>query len=93
MRCCWFQKAQSWVRQTARWVYAGWAQPDHTHLTGEGYRALADALLADLLSSYDSYRKAHGLSLTDTTTTHASPTHASTHTSPANPIPTPELAG
>ena len=44
-----------------RWVYAGWAQPDHTHLTGEGYRALADALMADLLSGYDSYRKAHNL--------------------------------
>ncbi len=72
-----------------RWVYAGWAQPDHTHLTGEGYRALADALLADLLSSYDSYRKAHGLTLTDTTT-HASPTHASTNTSPSDPVTTPE---
>ena len=47
-----------------RWVYAGWAQPDHTHLTGEGYRALADSLMADLLSSYDSYRKAHGLPIT-----------------------------
>ena len=44
-----------------RWVYAGWAQHDHTHLTGEGYRALADALMADLLSGYDSYRRAHGL--------------------------------
>ena len=55
-----------------RWVYAGWAQPDHTHLTGEGYRALADALMADLLSSYDSYRKAHGLTLSDS------------HTAPSN---------
>lgn len=44
-----------------RWVLAGWAQPDHTHLTGEGYRTLADALLADLLSGYDAYRAAHGL--------------------------------
>lgn len=44
-----------------RWVLAGWAQPDHTHLTGEGYRTLADALLADLLSGYDAYREAHGL--------------------------------
>ncbi len=48
-----------------RWVYAGWAQPDHTHFTGEGYRALADALMADLLSGYDSYRKAHNLPLSD----------------------------
>ena len=44
-----------------QWVRAGWAQPDHTHMTGEGYRALADALLADLLSAYDQYRKTHGL--------------------------------
>ena len=44
-----------------QWVRAGWAQPDHTHLTGEGYRSLADALLADLLSGYDAYRKQHGL--------------------------------
>ena len=44
-----------------RWVYAGWAQHDHTHLNGEGYRVLADALMADLLSGYDSYRAAHGL--------------------------------
>ncbi len=44
-----------------RWVLAGWAQPDHTHLTGEGYRTLADALLADLLAGYDAYRTAHGL--------------------------------
>ena len=43
------------------WVRAGWAQPDHTHMTGEGYRALADALLADILSAYDRYRVAHGL--------------------------------
>lgn len=44
-----------------RWVYAGWAQHDHTHFNGEGYRVLADALLADLLSGYDNYRAAHEL--------------------------------
>lgn len=44
-----------------QWVRAGWAQGDHTHLTGEGYRSLADALLADLLAGYDMYRKQHGL--------------------------------
>ena len=44
-----------------QWVRAGWAQRDHTHLTGEGYRALADALLSDVLSGYDGYRKQHGL--------------------------------
>ena len=38
-----------------RWVAAGYAQPDHTHLTGPGYRALADALVADLLSAYSAY--------------------------------------
>jgi lysophospholipase L1-like esterase len=37
-------------------VYAGWAQPDHTHFTGEGYRALADALLADLMTGYQAYK-------------------------------------
>jgi hypothetical protein len=37
-------------------VYAGWAQPDHTHFTGEGYRALADALVADLMSGYQAYK-------------------------------------
>lgn len=40
-----------------RWVAAGYAQPDHTHLTGTGYRALADALAADLLSGYDAWQK------------------------------------
>ena len=69
-----------------RWVYAGWAQPDHTHLTGEGYRALADALLADLLSGYDSYRKAHNLAITDTT--NISPNHASTETPLSGPATT-----
>ena len=39
-----------------QWVGIGWAQPDHTHFTGEGYRALADALIADLISGYQSYK-------------------------------------
>ena len=39
------------------WVYAGWAQPDHTHFTGEGYRALADALMADLMTGYQAYKE------------------------------------
>ena len=38
-----------------RWVSSGYAQPDHTHLTGTGYRALADALTADLLSAYSAF--------------------------------------
>jgi hypothetical protein len=40
-----------------QWVYAGWAQPDHTHFTGEGYRALADALIADLMTGYQAYKE------------------------------------
>jgi hypothetical protein len=40
-----------------QWVYAGWAQPDHTHFTGEGYRALADALVADLMTGYQAYKE------------------------------------
>ena len=38
------------------WVYAGWAQPDRTHFTGDGYRALADALVADLMTGFQSYK-------------------------------------
>ena len=40
-----------------QWVYAGWAQPDHTHFTGDGYRALADALVADLMTGYQAYKE------------------------------------
>jgi lysophospholipase L1-like esterase len=40
-----------------QWVYAGWAQPDHTHFTGTGYRALADALMADLMTGYHAYKE------------------------------------
>jgi lysophospholipase L1-like esterase len=40
-----------------QWFYAGWAQPDHTHFTGEGYRALADALVADLMAGYEAYKE------------------------------------
>ncbi len=42
-----------------RWVYAGWAQPDHTHFTGDGYRALADALVSDLMAGYQAYKERH----------------------------------
>jgi len=41
------------------WVYAGWAQPDHTHFTGDGYHALADALMADLMSGFEDYKERH----------------------------------
>jgi hypothetical protein len=40
-----------------QWVYAGWAQADHTHFTGPGYRALADALMADLMTGYQAYKE------------------------------------
>ena len=40
-----------------QWVGIGWAQADHTHFTGEGYRALADALIADLIAGYQAYKQ------------------------------------
>jgi lysophospholipase L1-like esterase len=39
----------------SRWVANGLAQGDHTHLTGTGYRVLADALYRDLMTVYNSY--------------------------------------
>jgi lysophospholipase L1-like esterase len=38
-----------------RWVSAGYGQPDRTHLTGTGYRALAQAFYLDLLAAYKRY--------------------------------------
>ena len=43
-----------------QWVYAGWAQPDHTHFTGDGYRALADALVGDLMTGYKAWKQKNG---------------------------------
>jgi lysophospholipase L1-like esterase len=40
-----------------QWVSAGWAQADHTHFTGDGYRALADALMTDLMTGYEAYKQ------------------------------------
>ena len=40
-----------------RWASAGLAQGDHTHLTGSGYRDLAEALYRDLMSAYRSYQQ------------------------------------
>jgi lysophospholipase L1-like esterase len=34
------------------WTAIGWAQPDHTHLTGEGYRQMAAALYSDIVQQY-----------------------------------------
>jgi lysophospholipase L1-like esterase len=38
------------------WVSISWAQPDHTHFTGEGYTELAGALFSDIVQQYDSYQ-------------------------------------
>jgi lysophospholipase L1-like esterase len=37
------------------WVSVQWAQPDHTHFTGEGYTELASALFSDIVQQYDAY--------------------------------------
>lgn len=37
------------------WVSISWAQPDHTHFTGEGYTELAGALFSDITDQYDKY--------------------------------------
>jgi lysophospholipase L1-like esterase len=44
-----------------QWVNIGWAQPDHTHFTGTGYKALADALITDLISGYSAYKERNPL--------------------------------
>ncbi len=41
------------VGSMPQWVAAGLAQPDRTHLTGTGYRELADAFCADLIRAYN----------------------------------------
>jgi lysophospholipase L1-like esterase len=38
------------------WVAVSWAQPDHTHFTGEGYNELASALFSDIVQQYDAYQ-------------------------------------
>lgn len=42
------------------WAAAGLAQADRTHLTGTGYRDLAQALYLDLMGAYKQYQQAHG---------------------------------
>jgi len=39
-----------------RWVSAGYGQADRTHLTGTGYRALAQAFYLDLVAAYKRYQ-------------------------------------
>jgi len=38
-----------------RWAVDGLAQADRTHLTGTGYRVLANALYRDLMTAYNNY--------------------------------------
>ena len=45
-----------------RWVPDGLAQGDHTHLTGTGYRVLANALYRDLMTAYNNYLASAGVS-------------------------------
>ena len=40
-----------------RWASEGLAQGDHTHLTGAGYRTMADAFYRDLMSAYKAYQQ------------------------------------
>ena len=47
-----WQARQGGLGSMQRWVASGLGQPDHTHFTAAGYRTLADALVADLLSAY-----------------------------------------
>jgi lysophospholipase L1-like esterase len=44
-----------------RWVPDSLAQVDHTHLTGTGYRVLANALYRDLMTAYNSYLATAGV--------------------------------
>jgi hypothetical protein len=37
------------------WTAIGWAQPDHTHFTVEGYTELAAALFSDIVRQYTAY--------------------------------------
>ena len=39
------------------WVYSGLAQADYVHFTYGGYHRLGEALFADLMRQYESYRK------------------------------------
>jgi lysophospholipase L1-like esterase len=39
------------------WVFAGFAQGDYIHFTPTGYRRLAEALFADILDNYETYKR------------------------------------
>jgi lysophospholipase L1-like esterase len=57
MRCAyWDQRSRMGGLGSMRdWVSISWAQPDHTHFTGEGYTELAGALFSDIVQQYDTY--------------------------------------
>ena len=40
-----------------QWVYAGLAQYDHVHFSGQGYRMLGAALFKELMGHYQTFAK------------------------------------
>jgi lysophospholipase L1-like esterase len=60
-----WQKRMGGEGSMQQWAYAGWAQADHTHFTGDGYHALADALMSDLMAEYQAYKQ-HASPVTET---------------------------
>jgi lysophospholipase L1-like esterase len=57
MHCAyWDQRSRMEDYSSMRdWDSISWAQPDHTHFTGEGYTELASALFSDIVQQYDTY--------------------------------------
>ena len=57
----WDQRARMGGYGSMRqWVYAGWAQGDHTHFTAGGYSALAAALYSDMIRQYELFKTQGG---------------------------------
>lgn len=44
-------------RAMLRWVQAGFAQRDHVHFTGEGYRLIGNVVHRDLMAEFERYRQ------------------------------------
>jgi lysophospholipase L1-like esterase len=51
------QAAMGGPGSMARWVRAGLAQGDYVHLTGLGYKKMADLLFAQLMAEYTKFQK------------------------------------
>ena len=68
-----------------RWASAGLAQPDRTHLTGTGYRALADALSRDLIAAYQTWQQSNPGKPSSAPTCH--PSLNRTVPTPNSPVP------